>query len=131
VPQFVETLREHGVALALVDQSWMPRPAEWFEKFDPITADFTYVRWLGDRKAIEEHTKTWDKVIVDRREEMSEWVKLCRPVVRRGVTLYAYANNHYAGFSPATVEMFQDLWGAKGPRETPQPFRAKERTLFE
>jgi hypothetical protein len=28
----------------------MPRPAQWFEKFDPITADFTYVRWLGDRK---------------------------------------------------------------------------------
>jgi len=30
-----------------------------------ITADFAYVRWLGDRKAIEEQT-TWDKAIVDR-----------------------------------------------------------------
>jgi len=50
VPQFVETLRERGVALALIDQSWTPRPSQWFEKFDPITADFTYVRWLGDRK---------------------------------------------------------------------------------
>ncbi len=49
VPQFMETLRERGVALALIDQSWMPRPAQRFEKFDPITADFTYVRWLGDR----------------------------------------------------------------------------------
>ena len=47
VPQFVETLRERGVAFALVDQSWMFRPAQWFEKFDPITADFTYVHWLG------------------------------------------------------------------------------------
>jgi uncharacterized protein YecE (DUF72 family) len=54
VPQFIETLRERGVALALIDQSWMPRPDQWFEKFDPITADFTYVRWLGDRKGIEE-----------------------------------------------------------------------------
>ncbi len=50
VPQFVETLRERGVALALIDQSWMPRPAQWFEKFDPITATFAYARWLGDRK---------------------------------------------------------------------------------
>lgn len=66
VPQFVETLRERGVALALVDQSWMPRPAQWFERFDPITADFTYVRWLGDRKGIEERTKVWDRIIVDR-----------------------------------------------------------------
>src|ERR1019366_817569 len=54
VPQFVGTLRERGVALALIDQSWMPRPAHSFERFDPITADFTYVRWLGDRKGIEE-----------------------------------------------------------------------------
>src|ERR1700726_2842304 len=38
VPQFLEALRERGVALALIDQSWMPRPAEWFEKFHPITA---------------------------------------------------------------------------------------------
>jgi len=26
VPQFVETLRERGVALALIDQAWMPVP---------------------------------------------------------------------------------------------------------
>src|SRR5260370_41355152 len=33
VPQFIEALREHGVALALIDQSWMMvRPAQWFEK---------------------------------------------------------------------------------------------------
>ena len=65
-PQFVEALRSRGVALALIDQAWMPRPAQWFEKLDPITTDFTYVRWLGDRKSIEEQTKVWDKTIVDR-----------------------------------------------------------------
>src|ERR1700680_2968103 len=53
VPQFVEVVRERGIALALIDQSWMPRPLQYFEKFDPITADFTFVRWLGDRKEIE------------------------------------------------------------------------------
>src|SRR6266704_5869248 len=73
VPQFVEALRERGVALALIDQSWMPRPGRWFEKLDPITADFTYVRWLGDRKSIEVQTKVWDKTIVDRSAELAEW----------------------------------------------------------
>jgi hypothetical protein len=53
----------------------MPRPAQWFEKFDPITADFTYVRWLGDRKGIEEQTNVWDKIIVDRRADLAEWAK--------------------------------------------------------
>jgi len=110
VPQFVESLRERGVALTLIDQSWMPRPAEWFEKFDPITADFTYVRWLGDRKGIEEQTKTWDKVIVDRHAELTEWADILGKVHKRKIQIFAYANNHYAGFGPATVEMFQGLW---------------------
>ena len=110
VPQFVEALRERGVALALIDQSWMPRPAQWLEKFDPITADFTYVRWLGDRKGIEQQTKVWDKVIVDRSAELLEWAEILAKVHKRRIQIYAYANNHYAGHGPATVEMFRDLW---------------------
>jgi len=66
VPKLADLLRERGVALALIDQSWMPRPWEMKDQFDLITSDFTYVRWLGDRKGIEEKTETWDKVIVDR-----------------------------------------------------------------
>jgi len=127
VPQFVEALRERGVALALIDQSWMPRPAEWFEKLDPITADFTYVRWLGDRKGIEQQTKVWDKVIVDRRAELSEWAEILGKVHKRKIQIFAYANNHYAGFGPATVEMFQDLWRRQVKEETN---RGKAATLF-
>jgi uncharacterized protein YecE (DUF72 family) len=126
VPQFVETLRERGAALTLIDQAWMPRPAQWFEKLDPITADFTYVRWLGDRKGIEEQTKTWDRVIVDRSADLAEWVEVLKTVHKRKIQIYAYANNHYAGFGPATVEMFQELWrravkeNGKSRRAAPQ-----------
>ena len=74
------------------------------------SANFTYIRWLGDRKGIEEKTKTWDKVVVDRCRDLSEWAKLCVPIVRRGVTIYAYANNHYAGHAPATVADFLKVW---------------------
>jgi uncharacterized protein YecE (DUF72 family) len=56
VPKFADVLREHGVALVQLDQSWMPRPWEMQDKFDLITSDFTYVRWLGDRKGIEERS---------------------------------------------------------------------------
>src|SRR3989441_4210053 len=34
-------LRKHGVALALVDQAWMPRQKEWFENGDPRLSDRT------------------------------------------------------------------------------------------
>jgi len=108
-PKFADALREHGVALALIDQSWMPRPAEWFKRFDPITADFTYIRWLGDRKGIEEKTKTWDKTIVDRTADLGEWVEICRKVQQRKIMIFAFGNNHYGGHAPATVELFLKL----------------------
>jgi len=55
----------------------MPRPSQLFESFDPITADFTYIRWLGDRKGIEERTKMWDKVIVDRTPDSPSGLRSC------------------------------------------------------
>jgi uncharacterized protein YecE (DUF72 family) len=124
VPQLVEALRECGIALTLIDQAWMPPAAQWFEKLDPITTDFAYVRLLGDRKGIEQKTKTWDKVIVNRSAELSEWAKLCRPIVRRGVKLFVYVNNHYSGSGFVTAEQFRKLWNgaAKGAR-APAPKR--------
>jgi uncharacterized protein YecE (DUF72 family) len=111
--RYADILRDHGVAMALIDQSWVPRPWEMKEKFDLITADFTYVRWLGDRKGIEQQTKTWDKIIVRRDVEISEWVQILKRVVARGIKAFAYANNHYAGHAPATVKLFWDTWHKK------------------
>jgi uncharacterized protein YecE (DUF72 family) len=116
--RFADMLRQHNVALVLQDQSWMPGPNELFEKLDPITADFTYVRWLGDRKGIETQTKVWNRTIVDRTADLHSWVEVCLKIQRRGVTQYIYANNHYSGFAPATVELFRSLCKTKGI-ETP------------
>jgi uncharacterized protein YecE (DUF72 family) len=116
VPKLADVLREHGVALTLIDQGWMPRPWEMKDKFDLITADFTYVRWLGDRRGIEEKTTTWDKVIVDRQGDLSEWVSLLKNVQERRIMILAFANNHYAGFGPGTVDLFRRLWGDGLPK---------------
>jgi hypothetical protein len=35
-----------------------------------LIAGFTYVRLFGGRKGIEKETKTWDKVIVDRKQKL-------------------------------------------------------------
>jgi uncharacterized protein YecE (DUF72 family) len=110
---FADVLREHNVALALTDTSFVPRPWEMKKKFDLITADFTYVRWLGDRKGIERITKTWDKSVVDRREDLTNWAELFRKFVARNLKIFAYANNHYGGHGPATVRLFMDLWDKK------------------
>src|SRR5271168_3521030 len=107
--RFVETLREHGVALALIDQSWMPRPWEVKGNLDLITADFTYVRWLGDRKGMEELTKSWDKTVVDRTSELKEWVDVFMKFFFRNIKIFAFANNHYGGHAPDTVRQFQRM----------------------
>ena len=130
VPQFIEVLRERGVALALIDQAWMPRPAKWFEKFDPITADFTYVRWLGDRKAIEEQTKVWNKIIVDRKPDLAEWVEVLKTVHKRNIQILAFANNHYAGYGPGTIEQFRQLWRRQVTEASKRNRAAEQGQLF-
>jgi uncharacterized protein YecE (DUF72 family) len=108
--RFADVLREHKVALALTDTSFVPRPWEMKEKFDLITADFAFVRWLGDRKGIEKQTTIWDKTVVDRRGDLANWVELFRKFVARNLKVFAYSNNHYAGHGPATVKTFLELW---------------------
>lgn len=137
-------LRDHQVALVLQDISNLPGRADFCsasidaadavakqKKFDPITADWTYIRWLGDRKAIEKLTTTWDKPVVDRTQELTTWVDYCYQIRKRGVVIYGYANNHYAGHGPATVAQFIHLWNSKGFPEIPGPKpTVRERTLF-
>jgi uncharacterized protein YecE (DUF72 family) len=132
VPKLADVLREHGVALTLIDQGWMPRPCETKDKFDLITADFTYVRWLGDRKGIEEKTTTWDKVIVDRQGDLSEWVSLLKKIQERRIMILAFANNHYAGFGPGTVDLFRRLWGDDALPKPQSPRRTEQQiSLFD
>ena len=107
-----EMLREHNVALALTDTSFLPRPWEMTAKCDLVTADFVYVRLLGNRKDIEKQTTTWDKTVVDRTEDLANWVQLFRQFMKRDLKVYAYANNHYAGNGPNTLKLFWDMWNS-------------------
>jgi uncharacterized protein YecE (DUF72 family) len=127
--EFANLLRDHGIALVLQDRSWMPKPPEL--DFDPITAHWTYIRWLGDRK-IEEQTKSWDKIVVDRTAELSSWVDFCYQIIKRGVLIYAYANNHFQGHGPATIAKFLELWAANGFGKIarPEPIKGQQTVLF-
>src|SRR5258705_4465621 len=79
--KFADSLREHKVALALTDTSFMPRPWEMKEKFDLVTTDFLYVRWLGDRHGIEKITRVWDRTVVDRTEDLGNWGDIFKKMV--------------------------------------------------
>jgi hypothetical protein len=49
------------------------------------------------------------------------WIDFCFKIRHRGVTIYAYANNHYTGFSPHTIDQFRQLWKQKGHDPLPEP----------
>jgi uncharacterized protein YecE (DUF72 family) len=113
-PRLLDLLRARGVALALIDHPWFFRIDALLRRPGILTADFAYVRWLGDRKAIEARTQTWDRLIVDRSREMDRWVPALREMIRSGRTVHAYFNNHYAGYAIGSVRMLRDLWDRDG-----------------
>lgn len=108
-PEFPELLKKHNVALALVDQAWMPHGDEVAELFDPLTTDFSYIRLIGDRKEVEAITDRWDKEVIDRTESLMRWAALIRKFVTRDINIYAYVNNHFAGHAPATARRLAAL----------------------
>jgi uncharacterized protein YecE (DUF72 family) len=109
-PPLLEALRERNVALALIDHPWMPRAAAYGKIPGIVTADFLYIRWLGDRHGIEAETTRWDRIIVDRSREMQAWVATLRDLTQRVGRTYGYFNNHYAGCAYQSAQLFLRLW---------------------
>jgi hypothetical protein len=71
-------------------------------------------------------------IIVDRSGELSEWVEILRKVHKRKIQIFAYANNHYAGHAPATVDLFRDVWRSRERVDPVKPRRTeKSRMLFD
>jgi uncharacterized protein YecE (DUF72 family) len=94
-----EMLRERSVALTLIDYPRMPR-------MDQTTADFSYIRWLGDRREFPEGHTHLKK---NRDEDLGWWSGLVGSFLEEGMTVFAYANNHYQNHSPSTLARFLEL----------------------
>lgn len=119
--ELARLLERHGAALVLQDLHYMP-------KLDWRTADFVVVRWLGRRKDVEQ----FDRLQIDRAEELAGWSEVVLEFIRQGIDLYGYFNNHYAGHSPASVRMFAEMLGysikpaGEATNETPRQLRLGE-----
>ena len=94
-----EMLSEHSAALTLIDYPRMPRMQE-------ATAEFSYIRWLGDRREFPEGHTHLKK---ERDEDLRWWSDLVDSFLGEGRTVFAYANNHYQNHSPSTLERFLEL----------------------
>jgi uncharacterized protein YecE (DUF72 family) len=80
-----------------------------------ITSDFVYLRLIGDRSIDE---KDFGRIQKDREAEMLKWANniMQEKEKEQGNTknlrlgIFA-ANNHYAGFGPATANNFRKMLG--------------------
>ncbi len=99
----LEVLRRQRTALVLVDLKYMPHPADLAGDLDLLTTDFVYVRLIGDRKAVEERTKTFDRIVLDQGPRLARWASLLREMIPRAERTLVFANNHFAGHGPATI----------------------------
>ncbi|MEE8468806.1 MAG: DUF72 domain-containing protein [Planctomycetota bacterium] len=106
-------LRGHGVALVLVDLPYMPHASRLAEQLGGPealeTADFLYVRLIGDRQATDALTRTFREIVLDRSAELGRWADFLRPAVARATETFVYANNHFAGHGPATIRELAKL----------------------
>ena len=96
--EFFTLLQDHGVAFCVQDLYYMPKAAH-------VTADFTYIRWMGRRTDVD----VFDKIQIDRTERMENWAALILELPASVQQVYGYFNNHYAGHSPDSVRQMAKL----------------------
>ena len=114
-----DLLAKHDVGLVLVDQGWMPHGDEVEKKIDPVTSEDVYIRLLGDRKAIELITKTWEREVIDHGPGLARWSSLLVRMMDRDVKrVLVFVNNHFAGHGPATVRRLKAMFEAQLARES-------------
>ena len=121
VPLAHEICARHGAALAWVEQAWMPSARDWPKRLGGPSADFAYVRFLGDHKEIEKVTDRWDRLVLDPAPSLANWVPVMRDLRTAGVDVYGFFNNHFAGHAPATIDIFTKLWNDEDPGEFVAP----------
>lgn len=100
-----EELEKNKIALCLVEGSWIPREL-MFEAMRKPTADFSYVRWMGERDLT-----SFDEVVRPQDANLAMWkAELERMKAKE---TFAYFSNFYEGYAPASAEKLLKLDGQK------------------
>jgi len=105
-------LTRHRCALAWSFLTYVEVPAE-------LTTDFVYLRFIADHTTVpaEQH----GVLRVDRRAETERWADRVRNVLDRVDNAFAFFNNHFAGFAPASVNLFREAMGLPPVRYEAEP----------
>jgi len=92
-----QELRRRGIALVWNEVVYVDTVPE-------ITADFVYLRFVGDRSL---DKLGW--IQIDRTAEMRKWAARLRGAEEHVGRAYVLFNNHFAGFGPASANAFRAM----------------------
>ena len=98
-PEVYELLRKSNIAMVWSLNQYLETPPE-------VTADFVYMRMVGDREITE-----FKGVQRDRSEDMQRWASVIEKNSGKFESGYIFFNNHFAGFSPESANEFRRLLG--------------------
>jgi uncharacterized protein YecE (DUF72 family) len=96
-------LSDNNICLAWSQLDIIQTPVE-------LTSDFAYLRFIGDRSI---DVKDFGKIQKNRERELKRWSDSVRRARDKAKFVVAAANNHYAGFGPATANSFRKMLGMK------------------
>lgn len=110
-PDLFDFLRQHDLGYVFIDGYHMPPIGEVFSSHDTFTADFSIIRLHGgDREGMERRTgKAWNRIVDPRPAGLSAAARIVRENARRRIESFVYANNHYEGSAPLTIDRFLDV----------------------
>ena len=95
-------LRDRRFALAWSYLTYLDIPPE-------LTTDFVYLRFIGDHSTVPEHTH--GELRIDRGAETRLWASRIARVQDSVENVFAFFNNHFAGFAPASANLFREALG--------------------
>jgi uncharacterized protein YecE (DUF72 family) len=105
-PRFVKMLEDHGVAWVWSDMTPVSEQQQGPFGFLPETADFLYVRLMGDLRTKYgpggRRNFQYRKVLWKRTAAIEGWAARIRKQAEEVKNVYVLCSNHYEGFAPAT-----------------------------
>ncbi|MEM0140182.1 MAG: DUF72 domain-containing protein [Ferroplasma sp.] len=110
-------LRKNGIAMVWSLLNYIEAPPV-------MTSDFLYVRMVGDHSM---PIDNFNGVKIDRKDDIKRYATNIKNKGRNAKIAYIYSNNHFQGFSPATINFLRNSLGLN---ELEFNNNERQRTLF-
>ncbi|HEV8596057.1 MAG TPA: DUF72 domain-containing protein [Thermoplasmata archaeon] len=99
-PETFQWLEDRGIALCWSENDYVEVPPV-------VTTDYVYLRFIGDRSL----PKLTGEIQKDRTAEIRKWHAEVKKVQDSVTAAYVFFNNHFAGFGPASVNLWREIDG--------------------